>query len=296
LIGAGLLLMAIGLSHRVNLAWGLTIVLLLGGAIYAATRDGLVWLTVALTLTILVLAPFRRCFYRHASLLSGPLQGTSAMSLIALLLGLIGLALMRHQAAHLDNDAWWAVILSSDMPMALRATVGLSVALALVALWLLIRPGRVRVEPWNEAMQARFHRLAGVCLADADGIVFGEADRAGIAFRRIGRLLVGLGDPAGPHDDQVSAIWRFHDLARQEGLGPTVWRAGPGLLKVYADLGMTALALGPDGMPLPETPDVTPPAEHYLVGVPERDLAELLPLLEELTRERAVAAPTAVAA
>ena len=58
--------------------------------------------------------------------------------------------------------------------------------------------------------------------------------------------------------DRVSAIWRLRDLAQQEGLDPAFWRAGPGLLKVYGDLGLTALPLGEDGLPLPETADVTP--------------------------------------
>ena len=43
LIGAGLVMMAIGLSHRVNLAWGLTILLLVMGAAFAATQDNRLW-------------------------------------------------------------------------------------------------------------------------------------------------------------------------------------------------------------------------------------------------------------
>ena len=39
LIGAGLIVVAIGLSHRVNLAWGLTIFLLVAGAAFTATQD-----------------------------------------------------------------------------------------------------------------------------------------------------------------------------------------------------------------------------------------------------------------
>ncbi len=34
-----------------------------------------------------------------------------------------------------------------------------------------------------------------------------------------------------------------------------MWRAGPALLKVYGDLGLTALPLGPDGQLLPESED-----------------------------------------
>ena len=40
---------------------------------------------------------------------------------------------------------------------------------------------------------------------------------------------------------------------------PAVWRAGPDLLKVYGDLGLTALPLGSDGLPLPSLRDDTPP-------------------------------------
>ena len=74
----------------------------------------------------------------------------------------------------------------------------------------------------------------------------------------------------------------MRDLARQEGLDPAFWRAGPSLLKVYGDLGLTALPLGPDGLPLPESPDETPQASQYLVCVAERDLTTLLPLLPRL--------------
>src|SRR5208283_1836607 len=94
--------------------------------------------------------------------------------------------------------------------------------------------------------------------------------------------LLGLGDPAGLETDQVSAIWRLRDLAQQEGRDAAVWRAGPELLKVYGDIGLTALPLGPDGLPLPEAETETPVSAQYLVCVAERDLSALLPLLPAL--------------
>ncbi|OJW29643.1 MAG: hypothetical protein BGO51_11500 [Rhodospirillales bacterium 69-11] len=60
------------------------------------------------------------------------------------------------------------------------------------------------------------------------------------------------------------------------------WRAGPDLLKVYDDLGLTALPLGPDGLPMPEAPENTPETDQYLVCLAERDLNVLLPLLPQL--------------
>ena len=95
-------------------------------------------------------------------------------------------------------------------------------------------------------------------------------------------VMLGLGDPAGEPSDQISAIWRLRDLAVQEGLDPAVWRAGPNLLKIYGDLGLTAVPLGHDGLLLPENAEVQPQACRYLCCVAERDLVTLAPQLAML--------------
>jgi uncharacterized membrane protein YbhN (UPF0104 family) len=281
LIGAGLVIMALGLSHRVNLAWGLTILLLIGGAGFAMTQDNQVWVAVVLILSAVLLGPFRSCFYRHASLLSGPFEVPTAVSLMLLVICVLALALARHQTLLLSNNAWWAVVMSPELPNSVRFAVALAVVLASIAIWLLVRPGRVRALPWDASAARRLFMMGAIPPAFADGMVTGETDRAGLPFRRIGRVLLGLGDPAGAESDKISAVWRLRDLARQEGLDPAFWRVGPGLLKVYADLGLTPLPLGRDGqiVQADETPD---PSRRYLVCVAERDLQALMPVLPEL--------------
>jgi uncharacterized membrane protein YbhN (UPF0104 family) len=289
LIGAGLIVLAIGLSHRVNLAWGATLFLLVLGAAFTASQGERLWIAGALVVVAMLVAPLRSCFYRHASLLSGPLDASSAISLFSLVICLLALAGTRPRVHALANNAWWAVVMSHDVPNSLRLTVALAVGLALIAIWRLVRPGRVGWLAWDATARQRLALLGGtIPPARADGVVFGEAERAGIPFRRCGRVLLGLGDPLGAPGDRVSAIWRLRDLARQEGLDPAFWRAGPGLLKVYGDLGLTALPLGPDGLPLPESPSETPEARQYLVCVAERDLKTLLPLLPQLATNQDV--------
>jgi uncharacterized membrane protein YbhN (UPF0104 family) len=282
LIGAGLVVLAIGLSQRVNLAWGATILLLVLGAAFTAAQGERLWIAGVLVLTTLLVAPFRACFYRHARLLSGPLEPAATLWLIVLVVCLFALAIFRHHVRLMPNNAWWEIVLSRDMPNSLRASVAVTVVLALLAIWRLVRPGRVTWRPWDAEARLMLSRFGPLPPTGADGVVWGEAQRAGIPFRRCGRVLLGLGDPAGAAGDRVSAIWRLRDLARQEGLDPAIWRAGPDLLKIYGDLGLTALPLGPDGLPLPESPDETPPACRYLVCVAERDLTTLLPLLPYL--------------
>ncbi|MSP02139.1 MAG: lysylphosphatidylglycerol synthetase family protein [Acetobacteraceae bacterium] len=281
LIGAGLVIMALGLSQRVNLAWGVTIALLLVGAGFAATQDNQLWVVVMLILCAASLAPFRSCFYRHASLLSGPFEGSTAMSLLVLVICVLALVLARHQTVLLNNNAWWAVVMAREVPNSVRFAVASAVILASIAIWLLVRPGRVRALPWDAAAARRLFMVGSKTPVHADGLITGEADRAALPFRRVGRVLLGLGDPAGAEADKISAVWRLRDLARQEGLDPAFWRVGPDLLKVYADLGLTPLPLDADGQ-IVESDGTPDPSRRYLVCMAERDLNALIVLLPEL--------------
>ncbi len=282
LIGAGLIVMAIGLIRRVNLAWSGALVLLVAGSGFILGQGERVWPIGVLLLAALVLAPFRTFFYRHARLLSGPLDRESALSLLALAACALALVGFRRRVHGMANNAFWEIVLSSSMSAGLRASLALVVILALITVWLLLRPGRVRWRPWDVEARLRLLMLGARPPERADGLVFGEAERAAVPFRRLGGLLVALGDPAGAQSDRISAVWRLRDLARQEGRHPAIWRAGPALLKIYNDLGLTALPLGPDGRPVPEGSAAARASRAYLVCVAERDYPMLRDLLPDL--------------
>jgi phosphatidylglycerol lysyltransferase len=286
LIGSALMVLAIGLSQRVTLAWGATLVALLAGAALAALQGEPSFVPVILLVAALSIAPFRDAYYRHARLLSNPLRGSTVVPLMGLLFSVVWLANVEPKVRILAHTSWWAVVLSRNAPAPVRAAVLLAVCLALAALWGVMRPGRVRAMPWDAESRLRYASLGALAPAEADGLVMGEAGRAGIPFRRVGRVLLGLGDPAGSDSDRVSAVWRLRDLAQQEGRDAAIWRAGSDLLKIYGDLGLTALPLGQDGMPLPEGHDQGFEAQRYLCCVAERDLNVLLPLLPALGRRR----------
>jgi len=299
LIGAALVVMSFALTRRVTLAWGLTVGLLLLGAAFTAARGEHFWLPALLLGCSLLLAPFRRLFYRHARLLSGPLTARRVAAPLLLAGSVVVLASYEPRLALLAKTSWWQVVLSPAVPNSVRASVALAVLVALVAIWRLVRPGRVAPDAWDEAARARYaalarnqlvagggtppHEPATSWLQEADGLVWGEAGRAAIPFRRVGRVLLGFGDPAGFAGDRVSAIWRLRDLAAQEGMDPAFWRAGPALLGVYADIGLAALPLDATGLPRADEADsAAPEATEFLACVAERDLPTLLPLLPAL--------------
>ena len=288
LAGAALLVTATGLAQRVALARRASLTLLLVTAGFTAAQGAPWEVPTVLGLTALLLAPLRDAFYRHAWLLSERLQADTAVPLFGLAGCLLALAAFQPAVRRLGDVSWWQIVLSPDIPDRVRVSVLLVVTVMLVALWRLLRPGRVEVVPWAGGGRLRYAALGAEAPVKADGMVLGEAGQAAIPFRRYGRVMLGLGDPAGAQSDRVSAIWRLRDLAQQEGLAPAVWRAGRELLHVYGDLGLAALPLGPDGLPLPERPGDAPAVERYLCCVAERDLRQLLPLLPRLAEERLV--------
>ncbi len=282
LIGAALMVLAIGLSQRVTLAWGGTVALLLMAAGYTAAQGDQLWISAVLVLSAILVAPFRDAFYRNARLLTSTLQAGVLIPLIALAVCVTALAAFEPQVRRLSENSWWEIVLSPDLPNSLRMVMALAVVLALLALWRLLRPGHVTWLPWAGEGRLRYASLGAEPPPMADGIVMGEAGRSGIAFVRMGRVMLGLGDPVGSPTDRISAIWRLRDLAAQEGLDPAVWRAGPTLLKVYGDLGLTALPLGPDGQLLHDDGDEETASLEYLCCVAERDLVTLEPQLHLL--------------
>ncbi len=279
LIGTALMLVAIALSRRVTLAWMTTIILLLAAAVFTAAQGAPHWVPGVLLLALLLVAPFRSAYYRHARLLSDPLEPDTVLPLLALIACVLTLGVFRKHVASLPTNSWWDVVLSPEMPNQLRLAMLVAVALALAASWRLLRPARVTWLAWRGEGGQRYAALGATPPANADGVVLGEAGRSGIPFRRLGRVMLALGDPAGSDSDRISAIWRLRDLAHQEGLDPAFWHASPELLGVYADLGLTPLPLGEDGLPLP-APALT--ARHYLCCVVPRDLKILLPMLPAL--------------
>ncbi|MDA8050949.1 MAG: phosphatidylglycerol lysyltransferase domain-containing protein [Rhodospirillales bacterium] len=283
LIGAALLVLAVGLTRRVSLAWSATIALLAVAATVTALEGEPWWVPAALILAALLLAPYQRAFYRRARLLTEPLSPPNALALFALAVVTIVFASLARHVPSLPQGPWWQLILSPNLPGPLRLSVALAMAVAATALWRLVRPGRVRFLPWDAMAWERYAALGATPPAAADGLLLGEAGRAAIPFRRVGRILLGLGDPVGPASDRISTVWRLRDLALQEGHDPAIWGAGAELLAVYADLGLAILPLGADGLPSAEPADCPP---RYLACVAERDLTLLLPLLPLLASSR----------
>ena len=263
-VGSLLLVMAFGLMRRLTIAWGFTLFLLVNGAGIAWLRGEAWWLWAAFLLLAVLVAALRSAFYRDSRLAREPLSTEAAVPLLAV--GACGftLALIAY-GGRVADESWWTVVISPLAPDSLRFTVGITGVLLLAAMVRLLRPARMVATAWSPETRARLAALGALAPAEADGAVFGEGDRAGFAFLKRDGVWLALGDPAGDRRDAISAIWRFRDLCERAGVDPAFWRVGPGLLRIYGDIGLTAVSLGEGSL--------------YLALRAEKDLAKLRELL-----------------
>ncbi len=128
LIGAALLVTASGLSRRVNLAWGASLVLLPLGALLLLAEQEPIWLAILLGLTIVLVAPYRSTFYRASRVLAGPLTADVAVPLAVFVCCVLALPLFERHVRWIGDDSFWNVIASPSLPNSLRASVAVVVS------------------------------------------------------------------------------------------------------------------------------------------------------------------------
>ena len=242
LFGSLLLVLAYGLARRLAIGWGMAVAfLLLGGlTVWLRGEDWYAWLPFPAVATLLL--TMRPAFYRRSRLWVEPLSPEALVPLGAVAVCGITLALVGYRI-EVQDSSWWEVVFTADAPNALRFTVGLTAVLLLVGLARLLRPARIRALPYDDAGRAMLAGWAAAVPPAADGVLLGAAGRAGMAFSRRPPLWLAHGDPAGEPADLVSAIWRFRDACERAGVRPAFWDVGPDWLRIYADIGLTAVPM-----------------------------------------------------
>jgi phosphatidylglycerol lysyltransferase len=283
--GSLLLVMAYGLLRRLTLAWWASLVLLLAGAAIVWVRGEAWWLWGAFLLLAGLLGSLRSAFYRDARLTQEPVPPRELLPLVAVAVCGITLALVAY-GGRVADTSWWEVVLSPVAPNSLRFTVGLTGVLLLVGVVRLLRPARIAPLGWDDATRARLAALGAQAPAEADGAVMGESGTAGMAFVKRAGVWLALGDPAGERRDRISAIWRFRDLCERSGVDAAFSGVGPELLRVYGDIGLTAV---------PISPDEATGAPRFLALRAETDLGPLRDLLPDLVETQRQSLPEAKA-
>jgi phosphatidylglycerol lysyltransferase len=260
-IGAGLLILARGLTQRTRAAWQLTMLLLLAGALASLLKgldfeEALILASVALLLWL-----GRAAFYRPAALFAQRFTPPWIASVCAVLLIATFIGMLAHRNVDYSHRLWWTFTFSADTPRMLRASLlAVLLAGALIA-YSLLRPRPPEPALPSDADLQRAvgiiatdsHTLGNAALAGDKRLLFGARGDCMLMYQVRGRSWVVLGDPVGDAAGFEELLWSFRELVDLHGGWPVFHEVSAERLPLYIDLGMQALKLGEEALvPLSE--------------------------------------------
>lgn len=254
--GTVLLILAWGLSRRLNAAFQATRVLLALGAILVGLRGG--WLAPAavLVLVLVLLAPARREFFRPTALTREPLSPDWMLGVGMVFAATLWLGFFAYRDVALSGELWWEFTVRGDASRFLRGSVGAAAAL-LVFAWTRLLATPVLDEPEEEdpvtpdveaVTEGSSRADARLVYMGDKRIVLSKGKRAFIMFGVERRSWISMGDPVGDPSEFADLVWRFRSRTYRHGGWPVFYQATPACLPLYVDAGLSLLKLGEAGV------------------------------------------------
>jgi phosphatidylglycerol lysyltransferase len=250
--GVGLLLLARALQQRVDAAYGLTLTLLVGGAV-ASLGKGLDYEEAVVLLTMAAaLAPCHRYFYRRSSLLAQSFSPGWIAAIALILAGTGFVVMLAYRHVDYSAELWWQFALDAHAPRSLRALAAGGLVLAGFAAARLLRPAPPLAPPATGEDAERAAKIvaaspcasAHLALLGDKRLLFHESGLGFVMFGVQRRSFVSMGDPVGPPEVRRELAWRFRELADLHGGLAVFYEVRAGDLPVYLDLGLRPRKLG----------------------------------------------------
>jgi phosphatidylglycerol lysyltransferase len=250
--GVGLLILARGLSLRLDGAWHVTMWVLVAG-IVASLLKGLDYEeAIILGLTMLALFSARSQFHRRASFLEERFSAGWSASVAVAIAASLWLGLVAYKHIPYDNELWWRFAFDESAPRVLRASLVVVMIAAFFGLWRLIRPARPRAVTVTEEALAAAEGIiakspdsaAHLALLGDKNLLFNERRNAFIMYGISGRSWVAMGDPIGPQTEFEELAWDFRERCDRFGAWPVFYQVGSEHLPLYVDLGLSFSKLG----------------------------------------------------
>jgi phosphatidylglycerol lysyltransferase len=252
LAGVGLLILARGLQRRLDASYHLTVVLL-GFAIVFSLLKGLDYEeAILLGFMLVALLPFRRQFYRKASLLDQRFSPGWIAGIILVLLSSVWLGMFSYKHVEYSGDLWWKFAFDKNAPRFLRASVGAVILALTFGLARLIRPSPPKpliptpkdMDRISAIVQQSPQTSANLALVGDKNILFNHQGTAFIMYAVEGRSWIAMGDPVGPEEEWSDLLWRYMELCDLHYDWPVFYEVGADHLGLYVELGLTVLKLG----------------------------------------------------
>lgn len=255
-IGVFLLVAGRGLVHRLDGAWWLALVLAALSIPLALLKALAVGEAALLAILIVGLISSRHLYSRPASLLHDRLSPAWWLCIASILALAVGILFFVYKEVPYSHDLWWRFEMSAAAPRSLRAAVGIGLATAAIAAWLLTRPPSGRIEPpsaddlsrASAILESHGPATANLVRMGDKNLIFSDDGAAFLMYAKRGRSWISLGDPIGGAAGKRELAWRFIEMARAHGGRAVFYQVPAESLSLYADAGLAAFKLGEEAV------------------------------------------------
>jgi len=255
-LGAGLIVLSLGVVRRSLGAFWLTVIAMLTGAGFAIIEGVEPGQATALILGVAILMPFRRAFHRRSLLTHSALTPGWIALMMAAIAGFGFVLFFAHKETPYTNELWWQFATDERAPRALRAALLAGLMVGLGALFLLLRTPRFRPETPDEATLAIAGRIAmagvnpdaGFVLTGDKAVMLSDNQQAFLMFGVAGSSWIAFGPPVGDEEACEEVAYSFVDAARRAGARPIFYEVGPNDVPLMLDLGMTLHKMGEEAV------------------------------------------------
>ena len=255
IIGILLILVAFGLSRRLDAAWAAIITLLPTAAVLALCK-GWNWEEAAALAALLILAaPCHAAFPRRARLSRLEITPGWLLSAFAAVAG-AGLAgWWSFQNLDYTNLSVLKVMGDHDAQRAIRSSVGAAVLLLGIGVWrMLATPATPPVVGEDDPELVRVRAILGkaelaepwanLALRGDKRFLFSPSGESFLMFGVRNRSWIALSAPVGKREERLELLWRFRELADAHAARPGIYGVGPDDLPDLVEIGFTIQKVG----------------------------------------------------
>ncbi len=251
--GLGLVLLARGLSLRLNAAYRLTVVLLGAGIVTFLLKGFIYEGAVVLGVILVLLLATRPEFQRKGSLFDQGFPPEWMSILMAIVAVTVWLGLFSYKSLPYSPALWWDFAYEAEFPRFLRTTAAVFALIGGVSLVNLLRgapvldlPHPVSLDHVRRIVRQEGNARANLALLGDKRFLFSSSGKAFIMYRVKGKSWVALGDPVGLQAEHEGLVWSFREICDRHGGWPVFYLVDAEGLSLYVDLGLSLLRLGDD--------------------------------------------------
>jgi phosphatidylglycerol lysyltransferase len=250
--GLGLVIVARGILHRLDVAWWIASALAIAAAVLALPKGIALHEAELLLSLVVLLAISRRQFDRRSSLFAQHLEPEWLLALGGVVVAGAWILFFAFKEVDYSNRLWWQFELDGQAPRSLRALTAVALLALGYGLWELLRPPAGEL---GETTQDEIERAAAIVRANPSSdacyaligdkhLLFSPSGRSVLMFGKQGRSWIGLFGPFGDSREFADMVWQFIEMATDHGGRAAFYHVRPAALPLFLDCGLHLFKLG----------------------------------------------------